>query len=120
MLFAVGLPGMEGVLQANAVSISLTRCGGIYRGMSWVQVNLLARGLSRGWGSICRTALSGTPFAQVMHMLKNAQAGHFWVEKGRLGLYSPPLRIRLRKLKVVLDLPVLVVGSVLGSMPLLY
>lgn len=33
--------------------------------MSWVQVNLLARGLSRGWGSICRTALSGTPFAQL-------------------------------------------------------
>uniref|UniRef100_A0A8I5ZQV7 Evolutionarily conserved signaling intermediate in Toll pathway, mitochondrial n=1 Tax=Rattus norvegicus TaxID=10116 RepID=A0A8I5ZQV7_RAT len=32
--------------------------------MSWVQVNLLARGLSRGWGSICRTVLSGTPFAQ--------------------------------------------------------
>lgn len=33
--------------------------------MSWVQVNLLARGLSRGWGGICRTALSGTPFAQL-------------------------------------------------------
>lgn len=33
--------------------------------MSWVQVNLLARGLSRGWGGICTTALSGTPFAQV-------------------------------------------------------
>ncbi|XP_059123476.1 evolutionarily conserved signaling intermediate in Toll pathway, mitochondrial [Peromyscus eremicus] len=33
--------------------------------MSWVQASLLARGLSRGWGGICRTALSGAPFAQV-------------------------------------------------------
>lgn len=43
----------------------MSRCGGIYRGMNWVQVNLLARGLSRGWGGICRTAFSGTPFAQL-------------------------------------------------------
>ncbi|XP_021499512.1 evolutionarily conserved signaling intermediate in Toll pathway, mitochondrial [Meriones unguiculatus] len=33
--------------------------------MSWVHASLLARGLSRGWGSICRTALSGGPFAQL-------------------------------------------------------
>ncbi|XP_021027851.1 evolutionarily conserved signaling intermediate in Toll pathway, mitochondrial isoform X2 [Mus caroli] len=33
--------------------------------MSWVQVNLLVRSLSRGWGGLCRSALSGTPFAQV-------------------------------------------------------
>ncbi|CAH6858017.1 evolutionarily conserved signaling intermediate in Toll pathway, mitochondrial [Phodopus roborovskii] len=32
--------------------------------MSWVQASLLARGLSRGWGGICSTALSGAP-AQV-------------------------------------------------------
>ncbi|OBS79431.1 hypothetical protein A6R68_18182 [Neotoma lepida] len=34
-------------------------------GMIWVQASLLARGLSRGWGGICRTALSGAPTAQV-------------------------------------------------------
>lgn len=28
-------------------------------------MSLLARGLSRGWAGICRTALSGSPFAQV-------------------------------------------------------
>lgn len=32
--------------------------------MSWVQVSLLARGLSRRWGGICRTALLGAPTAQ--------------------------------------------------------
>ncbi|CAO2635783.1 Evolutionarily conserved signaling intermediate in Toll pathway, mitochondrial [Lemmus lemmus] len=33
--------------------------------MSWVQARLLARGLSRGWGGICRTGLSEAPVAQV-------------------------------------------------------
>ncbi|XP_058381622.1 evolutionarily conserved signaling intermediate in Toll pathway, mitochondrial isoform X1 [Diceros bicornis minor] len=33
--------------------------------MSWAQVILLARGLSRGWGGICRAALTGAPFTQV-------------------------------------------------------
>ncbi|KAL1781386.1 evolutionarily conserved signaling intermediate in Toll pathway, mitochondrial isoform X1 [Sigmodon hispidus] len=33
--------------------------------MSWVQTSLLARGLSRSLGGICRTELSGAPFAQV-------------------------------------------------------
>lgn len=33
--------------------------------MSWVQASLLARGLSRGWGGICWTALSGATFTQV-------------------------------------------------------
>uniref|UniRef100_A0AC11B406 ECSIT signaling integrator n=1 Tax=Ovis aries TaxID=9940 RepID=A0AC11B406_SHEEP len=33
--------------------------------MSWAQAILLARGLSRGWGGICSTALTGAPFSQV-------------------------------------------------------
>ncbi|XP_032321618.1 evolutionarily conserved signaling intermediate in Toll pathway, mitochondrial isoform X2 [Camelus ferus] len=33
--------------------------------MSWAQAILLARGLSRGWGGICGTALTGAPFSQV-------------------------------------------------------
>ncbi|XP_007951803.1 evolutionarily conserved signaling intermediate in Toll pathway, mitochondrial [Orycteropus afer afer] len=33
--------------------------------MSWSQAILLARGLSRGWGSICGAALTGAPFSQV-------------------------------------------------------
>ncbi|XP_049981445.1 evolutionarily conserved signaling intermediate in Toll pathway, mitochondrial [Alexandromys fortis] len=33
--------------------------------MSWVQARLLTRGLSRGWGGICRTGLSEAPVAQV-------------------------------------------------------
>ncbi|XP_036703580.1 evolutionarily conserved signaling intermediate in Toll pathway, mitochondrial isoform X2 [Balaenoptera musculus] len=32
--------------------------------MSWAQGILLARGLSRGWGGICSTALTGVPFSQ--------------------------------------------------------
>nr|XP_019600558.1 PREDICTED: evolutionarily conserved signaling intermediate in Toll pathway, mitochondrial isoform X3 [Rhinolophus sinicus] len=35
------------------------------RGMSWAQAILLARGLSRGWGGICGTALTGAPFSQL-------------------------------------------------------
>ncbi|KAM9731186.1 evolutionarily conserved signaling intermediate in Toll pathway, mitochondrial isoform 1-T2 [Dama dama] len=35
------------------------------KGMSWAQAILLARGLSRGWGGICSTALTGAPFSQV-------------------------------------------------------
>nr|XP_006206370.1 evolutionarily conserved signaling intermediate in Toll pathway, mitochondrial isoform X1 [Vicugna pacos] len=33
--------------------------------MSWAQAILLARGLSRGWGGICGTVLTGAPFSQV-------------------------------------------------------
>lgn len=33
--------------------------------MSWAQAVLLARSLSRGWGGICSTALTGAPFSQV-------------------------------------------------------
>ncbi|XP_057565822.1 evolutionarily conserved signaling intermediate in Toll pathway, mitochondrial isoform X3 [Hippopotamus amphibius kiboko] len=33
--------------------------------MSWAQAILLARGLTRGWGGICSTALTGAPFSQV-------------------------------------------------------
>uniref|UniRef100_A0A2K6D1X9 ECSIT signaling integrator n=1 Tax=Macaca nemestrina TaxID=9545 RepID=A0A2K6D1X9_MACNE len=33
--------------------------------MSWVQATLLARGLSRAWGGICRAALPGTSISQV-------------------------------------------------------
>ncbi|XP_062034788.1 evolutionarily conserved signaling intermediate in Toll pathway, mitochondrial isoform X3 [Lepus europaeus] len=35
------------------------------RGMSWAQAALLARGLSRGWGGLCRAILRGAPFSQV-------------------------------------------------------
>lgn len=55
------------------------------KGMSWAQAILLARGLSRGWGGICSTALTGAPFSQVT-------ASH-GVERGRQAwdlLTSPP------------------------------
>jgi hypothetical protein len=71
--------------------------------MSWVQVNLLVRSLSRGWGGLCRPALSGTPFAQV------TTGWAFVGGEGTAWLYSHPLRIRPQKLKVALVLPVLVV-----------
>ncbi|XP_021563433.1 evolutionarily conserved signaling intermediate in Toll pathway, mitochondrial isoform X2 [Carlito syrichta] len=35
------------------------------RGMSWVQAILQARSLPRGWGGICRAALTGAPSSQV-------------------------------------------------------
>lgn len=54
--------------------------------MSWVQASLLARGLSRGWGSICRTALSGAPFAQVTTGWVFMDAG------GKAGAFIAPLQ----------------------------
>ncbi|XP_021563434.1 evolutionarily conserved signaling intermediate in Toll pathway, mitochondrial isoform X3 [Carlito syrichta] len=35
------------------------------RGMSWVQAILQARSLPRGWGGICRAALTGAPSSQI-------------------------------------------------------
>ncbi|XP_059863790.1 evolutionarily conserved signaling intermediate in Toll pathway, mitochondrial isoform X2 [Delphinus delphis] len=51
-------------LKILAASLSCCGCP-TGKGMSWAQAILLARGLSRGWGGICSTALTGAPFSQV-------------------------------------------------------
>ncbi|XP_029074381.1 evolutionarily conserved signaling intermediate in Toll pathway, mitochondrial isoform X2 [Monodon monoceros] len=52
--------------ELKILAASLSCCGcPTGKDMSWAQAILLARGLSRGWGGICSTALTGAPFSQV-------------------------------------------------------
>uniref|UniRef100_A0A8C6F1Y0 ECSIT signaling integrator n=1 Tax=Monodon monoceros TaxID=40151 RepID=A0A8C6F1Y0_MONMO len=56
--------------------------------MSWAQAILLARGLSRGWGGICSTALTGAPFSQ-MPLSKDSTDATDPTEPHIIGIQSP-------------------------------
>uniref|UniRef100_A0A8C6CKH4 ECSIT signaling integrator n=1 Tax=Moschus moschiferus TaxID=68415 RepID=A0A8C6CKH4_MOSMO len=56
--------------------------------MSWAQAILLARGLSRGWGGICSTALTGGPFSQ-MPLPKDSPNTMDPTETHIVGIQSP-------------------------------
>nr|XP_030735672.1 evolutionarily conserved signaling intermediate in Toll pathway, mitochondrial isoform X5 [Globicephala melas] len=74
-------------LKILAASLSCCGCP-TGKGMSWAQAILLARGLSRGWGGICSTALTGAPFSQ-MPLSKDSTDATDPTEPHIVGIQSP-------------------------------
>uniref|UniRef100_A0A2K5W2C3 Evolutionarily conserved signaling intermediate in Toll pathway, mitochondrial n=1 Tax=Macaca fascicularis TaxID=9541 RepID=A0A2K5W2C3_MACFA len=69
--------------------------------MSWVQATLLARGLCRAWGGICRAALPGTSISQVPRQLPRGLHCSAAPHSSEQSLVSSPPEPRQRPTKAL-------------------